>query len=138
MLVSPIMERPLDSAKDILEQGLISITKSGGWYENLLQKSANPATQKLGEKVLLTEEFQPTDLIFEKVLSKKTHVWIINYIPRAEYLPYEAFHISRDTVDGTDPWFNWIANKKWSLKENLEKHILRFQQVSHIYFNQRL
>ena len=38
MLVSPIMERPLDSAKDILEQGLIPITKSGGWYENLLQK----------------------------------------------------------------------------------------------------
>ena len=129
MLISPIIEKPLDTAEDILERGLIPIMKGGGVYKNLLQKSSNKATKKLGENVLFTEEFQPTGLIFEKVLSEKTHAWITSYITCSDTLPYENFHISRDTIDGTNPWFVWIMNKKWSHKESLERHILYFQQV---------
>ena len=130
MLVSPSMEKPLDTAEDILAKGLIPIVKADNSWKKLMQDSPNRAEQKLGENMLFTEEFQPTDIIVDKVLLKRTHVWIINYIENPYFLPYDAFHISKDAVVGSNPWFVWIVNRKLHLRELLDWHILCYQQVS--------
>ena len=129
MLISPVKEKPLDTAEDILEKGLIPIMKSGGFYENLLIDSPNLAMQKLVKRAIFTEEFQPTSMIVEKVLFERTHVWLTGYFHDSQNLFYEHFHRSQDVVPGTDPWYVWIVNKKWLHKEKLEKLILIFQQV---------
>ena len=129
MLVSPSMEKPLDTAEDILAKRLIPIVKGDSHWKNIMQNSPNKATQQLGEDILFTDTFQPTDLIFEKVLQERTHAWIISYIENIFYLPYEAFHISKDAAPGSNPWFVWIVNRKLPLREFLDRHILCYQQV---------
>ena len=129
MLVSPSMEKPLDTAEDILAKGLIPIAKAERSWKKLMQDSPNRAEQKLAENMLFTEDFQQTDIILDKVLLKRTHVWIISYIEDPYHLPYDAFHISKDAVAGSNPWFAWIVNRKLVLREFLDRHILFYQQV---------
>ena len=125
ILVSPSFEEPLETSQDIYDAGLIPITRHSG----TLKASSKPVERKLAKQALQTEQWQPTDLIFEKVLLKRTHAWLINYIPYVEFLPYEAFHRSKASAGVENDWYVWLVNKKWNRKESLEKHILQFQQV---------
>ena len=125
IIVSPVFEKPMDTAQDILEAGLSPILRHKG---NLLS-SPNPAFAELAKRALVTKDTQPTQLIIEKVLNKRTHAWMVNFIPRVEYLHYDFFHMSKETIGFLNQWYVMLVNKKWNQKENFEKHILRFQQV---------
>ena len=40
-----------------------------------------------------------------------------------------SFHRSRGTKIGDHPFGSYMINKKWTLEEEMNNHILRFQQV---------
>ena len=44
----------------------------------------------------------------------------------------QGFHKSQEVIDGFNPWYVWIANKKWLLHDNLARHILFYQKVCYI------
>ena len=133
MLVSPSFEKSLDTADDILEAGMNRISKDNPFYKSIFETSTNPALMKLGKTALLSKEWQPNSLIIQKVLNERTHAWVIGTIPFVEYLPYRWFHKSRESIDSSI-WSCWIVNKKWKNQEQLQKHILFFQQVTYSWF----
>ena len=133
MLVSPSFEKSLDTADDILEAGMSPISKDNPFYKSIFETSTNPTLMKLGKTALLSKEWQPNSLIIQKVLNERTHAWVIGTIPYVEYLPYRWFHKSRESIDSSI-WSCWIVNKKWKNQEQLQKHILFFQQVTYSWF----
>ena len=133
MLVSPSFENTLDTGDDILEAGMSPISKDSTFYKSIFETSTNPTMIKLGKTALYTKEWQPNSLIIQKVLNERTHAWLIGSIPFVEYLPYRWFHKSRESI-GSAIWSCWIVNKQWKNQEQLQKHILFFQQVNYNWF----
>ena len=54
----------------------------------------------------------------------------------AHWLALGTWYRSRERAGGRHPFGSYMLNKKWTLGEEFNKHMLRFQQVrvSSIYF----
>ena len=50
---------------------------------------------------------------------------------------YGKWHKSKDRKGGINPFPSYMLNKKWTMEEEFNNHIFRFQQVTmtSIYFN---
>ena len=129
MLLLPAMSKPFDTAEEILDNGMIPIILPGGtFWQDLLDNSPNPIYQKLGERSVMPKDWDELRLMAEeKIVGANTHAWITSDLIGGMY--YKDYHPSKEVVEGADPWYVWIVNKKWPLKDQLAKHILLFQQV---------
>ena len=78
MLLMPQYEKPVDSAQDILDRGMIPFVIYGGeYYKQFLQQSSNPAYQKLGENVVVSKDVdQYLKMHKEDVQGANTHVFL--------------------------------------------------------------
>ena len=52
------------------------------------------------------------------------------YVARVAEHHNESWHRSKDHKGGESPYGNFMMNKKWTLLEEFNVHILRFQQVT--------
>jgi hypothetical protein len=122
-------EKPIDSAQDILDRGMIPFIIDGGDYlkDHLLQ-SSNPVYQKLGEIVIVPKDYdQYEKMMKEDILVANTHVYL-GALDNEER-SWGKFHESKDVLEGENPFFGDIVNKKWSLGEEYSYHLLLLQQV---------
>ena len=70
------------------------------------------------------------------MVQEGTSVVEIGYLLDYE-LEYGKWHRSSDRKGGELPYGSYMMNKKWSLEEEFNNHMLMFQQVldSSIYFS---
>ena len=78
------------------------------------------------------------NMLKENVTENGTHVYLTNVIdgkfkiPQTDFKRHNTlddFYISKEELNGTSPWGGWIMNKEWPLQEELNMHILWYQQV---------
>ena len=48
----------------------------------------------------------------------------------SEYVALGKWHRSKERKSGAHPFSSYMLNKKWTLEEEFNNHMLRFQQVS--------
>ena len=133
MLLLPIEEKTVDSIDDVVERKLTPIIYPGATYiTDMMDKYEDEEQWKMGKRII-----NPVDLadlralIWDKILyGEDKYVWITQYLIPGSEMQYRDFHISKEQVGGLDPWYIWYLNKKFFLKEKLQKHIMLFQQVS--------
>ena len=126
MLLTPVLEEPVNTAQDILDRGMIPVTVEGGdYYLYLLQTSTNPVYQQLAQITVVPKDAEELNTILEEgVQSAGTHVYLTN-----DLWPDQAG--SKDKLEGKNPFHGgWIINKKWPLKDKLNQHILLYNQVT--------
>ena len=134
MLIKPVLEKPIDSVQTIVDQGMVPITTDAGqYYIDFLKSSANPLYRQLAEIAINPKNNEERlNLMNELILKDGTSVYIADRIDPDELDPAD-FYLSKDVLEGMDPYVVWIVNKKWSLSEKLAQHILIFQQVGGIF-----
>ena len=138
MLLLPAMSKPLDTAEELLDAGIIPIITPGGtFWQDLLDESPNPIYQQLGERAVMAKDWDELRLLAkEKIVGANTHAWITQDLVGG--MDYKDFYPSKEVLEGSTPWYLWIVNKKWPLKDQLAKHIHLFQQVLIEYFTIKL
>ena len=72
-------------------------------------------------------------MLKENVLEKRSHVAEVAYFDAHELAVAKkyntTFHRSKGSKTGDHPFASYMVNKKWILEEEMNNHILRFQQV---------
>jgi hypothetical protein len=67
-------------------------------------------------------------LLREGLQGAGTHVFLGYYLTPEEF-KLEKYWMSKEGLEGTNPYGGYIMNKKWHLAEQFQKHILLFHQV---------
>ena len=132
MLLLPIKEKPVDSIEDVVDRKLTPIIYPGATYiTDMMDKYEDEEKWKMGKRTINpVDEAELRELIWDKVLyGEDKYVWITQYLIYGSDMMYRDFHVSKEPVGGLQPWYIWFLNKKFVLKEELQKHIMLFQQV---------
>ena len=153
ILLKPNYEKAIDTAQDVLDTGLTVLYAPG--TESLVETMKNSAsniTRRLGERsktakvicniqcyrkifILITiQDWDEFDHFVQEVIATGSSVVEIGYLLDSE-LEYGKWHRSKDSQEGIN-FVSFMLNKKWTLEEEFNNHLLRFQQVtvSYIYF----
>ena len=81
MLLMPQYEKPVDSAQDVLDRGMIPFVNVGGdyWRDQLLQ-SSNPTYKKLGEILVVPKDWDQFEkMVREDIQEGNTHtIFLVN------------------------------------------------------------
>ena len=131
----PQYEKPVDSAQDILDRGMIPFVVDGGdYWKPFLLQSSNPVYQKLGEIVIVPKDYDQHEKMLREVQGSNTHVYLGQFSFVVNYISWDGsisgkYHESKEVLEGTNPFVGDIVNKKWSLSEEYSYHYLLFQQV---------
>ena len=66
-------------------------------------------------------------MLYDRVRDEGSSVIEVGWIP-----PYIEgnFHRSKDKKSAYNPFTSYMMNKKWTLQEEFNNHLLRFQQVT--------
>ena len=125
-LLIPEMEKPVETFKDIVDQGKIPFTAYDGQLFTEMLETSSYST--LSEKLVITSTVEEEErLILEHAVAAGTHVQIG---PLASWdrlgLEYVA---SNQPMTGLLPFTAWMVNKKWTLAEDLQQFAARYQQV---------
>ena len=136
MLLMPQYGKPLDSAQEILDRGMIPIVMEGAdfWKHHLLE-SSNPVYQKLGEIVVVPKDYDTViKMAREDIQGGNTHVFLSSITYVVEWVSFDGnisgeYHESKEVLEGTNPLYGDILNKKWALGEEYSYHLLLFHQV---------
>lgn len=139
MLLSPVLEKPVDSTKDLILTGKIPINAfKGGFWPGYLQTSPNEWERKAYEIGEPYEEKSMRDVLLQTVVyADGTHSLLTTY----EFIAYELlsnpwykdktppyYHISKEILR---PYYHgWICNRVSKWKDDLDMHILLLQQVT--------
>ena len=123
----PQYEEAVDTPEEIHERGLIPILLPFSTYQrDFFDKSPIPMYREIGKNAIMAKNWTDwVNLIKELILKRNTHVVVSSDLCCG--LMYDDFVSHR--IDAIPPWGVWIINKKWELKEQLSKHIMKFQQV---------
>jgi hypothetical protein len=135
MLFLPVLEKPVDTAQDILDRGLTPVTVDGGqYYINLLNQSTNPVYLQMAKIAVNPKDSDDLmKILKDDVLDAGTHVYLTNYLWPSEQ-KLGSYHWSKETLEGKSPYVaGWIVNKKWPLNDELSQHILLYNQVCGIF-----
>ena len=128
VLLMPQYEKPVDSAQDILDRGLIPILDTPFDIYHLLH-SPNSAYQKLGEIGVSFDNFDEYwKMVSEDIQGANTHVSLTILYGYDREL-FGPFHESKEVLEGKNPFAGDIVNKKWSFAEEYSCHLLIFHQV---------
>ena len=138
MLLTPIYEKPLDYTKELFSLGKIPVNnyKYTMWPQ-FLKNSPNKWERKAYETGFAYESFYDGDLLLQTAIYKDgTHSLLETY----EIVAYQIlhnpwyedktppyFHVSKEVVR---PYYHgWVYNKVSKWRDDLDMHILSFQQV---------
>ena len=133
MLLMPQYGKPIDSAEEVMERGMIPFVYGGvDYYKHVLLHSSIPVYHKLGEIVVGTKDYDEyLKKMNEDILGANTHVYL-GYLDDYDR-SLGKFHESKDVLEGSDPSVVDILNKKWSLAEEYSYHLLVIQQVKNYF-----
>ena len=107
LLLSPVLEEPVDTAQDVLDRYLIPVTGPGGlgqfWVDHL-KHTSNSVYQQLGEIAVVPEdEDEVLTILKEDLQGEATHVFLTNMLwPEQEELG--SYHWSKEILEGFAPW----------------------------------
>ena len=127
MMLMRVKDAPIDTVEKINENSLIPIlVPSGTYFKDFLDGSPISLYRDIGKRAIIAEDWTDFEgLIREGVLDLNTHVVLASNLccglAYADFTPFP--------LEGNPPWYIWIINRKWKLREQLTRHILIFQQV---------
>ena len=160
ILVKPNYEKPVDTAKDVLDRGLTVVWYPyyEEWREMLLNQNLSQVTKDLAENTYVSK-VSYTYMYFTKLIfiskpfnyyikiskdwddyEEKVKDWVIgsgssvveaSVLGTYSELTFGRWHRSKGRKDyGSTPYGYYMLNKKWTLQEEFTNHMLRFQQVT--------
>ena len=105
-----------------------------------MRRSSDPTYSQLADMTISFDndwDYAKTRALIEKkVIIDRTHAyvisvqdivnWYINYAEKHKTHWYQ----STDTILSDYPYANWLTKKKWPLNEELNLHIMRYQEVT--------
>ena len=137
ILLKPNYEDAVDTAEDVMNRGLTVIKYPGGESTREEQKnSPSMITRTLAERTIVCKDWDECEgkpignlsgLIpaAVKTGSSVIEVGILN----TDYFAFGKWHRSKERRGGDHPFASYLLNKKWTLEEEINNHLLRFQQV---------
>ena len=110
------------------------------WKIEEMRKSSDPTYSQLADITISLDndwDFVKTDALIEnKVIRDGTHAYstsnsdILNYYLHLEDEHKTHWYRGTDTILSEYPYSNWLSKKKWPLNEELNLHIMRYQEVT--------
>ena len=105
-----------------------------------MRKSSDPTYSQLADiTISLNNDLDnlKTDALVEnKVIREGTHAFatvnedILNFYYLLEDKHKTHWYRGTDTILSEYPYSNWVSKKKWPLNEELNLHIMRYQEVT--------
>ena len=149
MLLKPSYERPIDSAKDVLDRlikiflfyqiffslnqnifrGLTVFNPPGreGIVEDM-KNSPYENTRALAYKTVVANDWIGFNKMIHDTAENGSSVVVTSYLMRNQ-LARGKWHRSKNRMIGQHPYGSFLMNKKWTLEEEFSMHMLIFQQV---------
>ena len=137
MLMKPNYEKPVNTAQDVIDRGLTVITSPG--TESIVEiwkNSPSKITRTLAERTIVCKDWVECDggwmdwgngLIPAAVKTGSSVVELS--VLETSYFAFGKWHRSKERKGGDHPFSSYMMNKKWTLEEEFNNHLLRFQQV---------
>ena len=105
-----------------------------------MRKSNDPTYSQLADITISLDndwDFVKTGALIEnKVIRDGTHAYstvnsvILNLYTHLEDKHKTHWYRGTDTILSEYPYLNWLSKKKWPLNEELNLHIMRYQEVT--------
>ena len=105
-----------------------------------MRKSSDPTYSQLADITISLDndwDYVKTDALIEnKVIRDGTHAYgavnedILNYYSHLEDKHKTHWYRGTGTILSEYPYTNWLSKKKWPLNEELNLHIMRYQEVT--------
>ena len=136
ILLKPNYEKAVDTLQDVIDRGLNNIFYPGSEsIRDLMKNSPYKNIRTLAERTIVCKDWEECDgkpfgtgLIPEAV---KTGSSVVEAgLLYAEYMELGKWHRSKERKPGKYPFPSYLLNKKWTLEEEFNKHMMRFQQVT--------
>ena len=133
ILLKPNYEKAIDTAQDVLDRGLTIIEYPGAEaIVEIMKNSPSNITRELAERTIVCKDWEECDnvtvgLIQEAVKTGSSVVEVGILWP--EYWEFGKWHRSKEKKGGDHPFASYLLNKKWTLEEEFNNHLLRFHQV---------
>ena len=135
ILLKPNYEKFVDTAQDVLDRGLTLIKYPGSEsIVELLKNSPDYTARTLAERTIVCKDWDECGWYTDKglipgVVKTGTSVLEISFLLPSE-MDLGKWHRSKDRKGGDNPFASYLMNKKWTLEEEFNNHLLRFQQVT--------
>ena len=107
---------------------------------NEMRKSSDPEYNQLADITISLDNdwdvVKTRALVENKVIIDKTHAYaastedILNLYSHLEDKHKTHWYRGTDTILSEYPYANWISKKKWPLNEELNLHIMQYQEVT--------
>ena len=130
ILIVPVFDKPVDTARDVVEYGLLPFVIDGGNYQRThLLNSPSADYQYIGSITYVPTTWQELERMQqEEILQDGTHVYIGNI--GAYEKAWGKWHISWEHIGGLSPFTVYILNKKMIQEEEISRTVLYFTQVT--------
>ena len=138
ILLKPSYEKAVDTPQDVLDRGLTVILPA--WSQGLvglLKTSPVSVTRELAERTVIAKDYwsaKPDGSDTYDGLLKDAVVNGLSVVEATRLwsweIEYGKWHRSHERKGGVFPFGCFIMNKKWTMEEQFNKHILRLQQVT--------
>ena len=104
MLLTPVLEKPVDSTQDLLDREMNVIIQWGGdFWINFLRTSDNPVYRELGERTIMAESDDNLLQIFkEHIHGTGTAAYMTTFLFRDGEATGDWYR-GKETVGGTSP-----------------------------------
>ena len=151
MLMKPNFEKPVDTPQDIINMNLTVIDDPGNEreVERLKNFNGSKIIRELAKRTIVPKVIynyfekkihfnikivQQDYYESEKWLDKKIQKTGSAVVQVSFLYPWELklgkFYRSKEKKEGQSPFSSYYMNKKWTLEEEFNKHMLVFQQVT--------
>ena len=114
----------------------IVLTPNQHWVIEMMRKLPLEDYNQLAEITLSLENWAETNkLVANEVMNLRTHAYaytkeyIIKYYSDLEKKHDTVWYRSSETILSENPHTNWLSKKKWPLNEQLNLHMLNYQEV---------
>ena len=132
ILLKPNYEKFVDTAKDVMDRGLTVIYYPGAEsFVEELKNSPDVYLRTLAERTIVCKDWDEC----EYELIPEGHRTGTSVVEAGILFPEykengKKWHRSKGRRGGDHPFASFMVNKKWTLEEEFNNHILRFQQVT--------
>ena len=106
------------------------------WKIDEMRKSSDPTYRQLADITISLDndrDYVKTEALIEnKVIRDGTHAYSTtnSVILQLEDKHKTHWYRGTDTILSENPYSNWLSKKKWPLNEELNLHIMQYQEVT--------